>query len=283
VEKTPELRIVSANGEDLAVWEWPGDGPPFVLAHATGFHGRCWDEIVRMFPERRCLAIDKRGHGRSSKPEPPYHWRLFGRDLAAVMEHFGVNAAIGIGHSSGGHTTVQAAALRPETYRALLLIDPTIFREKYYGTAAPDASGTLRRRNEWESAEEMFERFESRPPFAGWRKQILRDYCEYGLLPKNGKFVLACPPAVEASIYHESKRRESNIYPEIASVSVPVVVMRADRERQPGVFELGASPTAPDLAAHFAKGRDVVLQGATHYIAMESPERVAEEIRRLAE
>jgi pimeloyl-ACP methyl ester carboxylesterase len=235
-----------------------------------------------MFPGRRCLAIDKRGHGRSSKPEPPYHWRLFGRDLAAVVEHFDVCDAIGIGHSSGGHTTVQAAALRPETYRALLLIDPTIFREEYYGTEAPDASGTLRRRNEWESVDEMFERFKSRPPFAGWRPEILRDYCEYGLLPKDGKFVLACPPAVEASVYGESKTQASNIYAEVAKVSVPVVVMRAERERQPGVFELGASPTAPDLASRFANGQDVVLQGATHYIAMESPERVAEEIERLA-
>ena len=282
VNRTPELRIVSANGEDLAVWEWAGAGPPFVFAHATGFHGRCWDAIIRMFPERHCLAIDKRGHGRSSKPEPPYHWRAFGRDLAAVAKHFGVRDAIGIGHSSGGHTMVQAAALRPETYRALLLVDPTIFPEEYYGTPAPDASFTLRRRNVWVSAEEMFERFKARPPFAGWRPEILRDYCEYGVLSRDGKFVLACPPKVEASIYLNSKEAASNIYAEVGMVRHPVVVMRAGRERRPGVFDLSASPTAPDLASRFANGQDVVLEGATHYIAMEAPERVAEEIGKLA-
>jgi lipase len=281
VNRTPELHVVRANGEELAVWEWAGEGPPLLFTHATGFHGRCWDYIVRMFPGRHCLAVDKRGHGRSSKPEPPYHWRWFGQDLVAVAEHFHVRDAIGIGHSSGGHTTVQAAALRPRTYRALLLVDPTIFPEEYYGTEPPDASFMLRRKNEWESPEAMFERFHARPPFAAWRPEILRDYCEFGLLPADGKFVLACPPRVEASIYHNSKEPASNIYAEVAMVRHPVTVMRAERERKPGVFDLSASPTAPDLASRFADGREVVLQDASHYIAMESPDRVAEEIRKL--
>jgi pimeloyl-ACP methyl ester carboxylesterase len=282
VERTPELQHIGDPGKELAVWEWPGEDPPFLFAHATGFHGRCWDQIIRLFPERRCLALDARGHGRSSQPELPYHWRIFGRDMAAVAEHLDIRHAIGIGHSSGGHTTVQAAALRPHTYRALLLVDPTIFPPEYYGTEPPDASFTLRRRNEWASADEMFERFHTRAPFARWRPQILRDYCDFGLLPRNGAFVLACPPAVEASIYLMSKDTQSNIYPEIAKLQRPVVVMRAGRERKPGVFDLAASPTAPDLASRFAHGRDLVLPDGTHYIPMEEPDLVAAEIRRLA-
>jgi pimeloyl-ACP methyl ester carboxylesterase len=132
------------------------------------------------------------------------------------------------------------------------------------------------------SAEEMFERFKARPPFAGWRPEILRDYCEYGVLSRDGKFVLACPPKVEASIYLNSKEAASNIYAEVGMVRHPVVVMRAGRERRPGVFDLSASPTAPDLASRFANGREVLLADASHYIAMEAPERVAEEIGKLA-
>jgi pimeloyl-ACP methyl ester carboxylesterase len=235
-----------------------------------------------MFPERHCLAVDARGHGRSSKPDPPCHWRIFGRDLAAVAEHWDVRDALGIGHSMGGHTTVQAAALRPHTYRALLLVDPTIFPLEYYGTEPPDASFTLRRRNNWASPDEMFERFKARPPFARWRPEILRDYCNFGVLPRDGEFVLACPPAVEASIYLNSKEPGSNIYAEVAQLPHPVVVMRAGRERQPGIFDLAASPTAADLASRFARGREVLLPEASHYIAMEEPEMVADEIRKLA-
>jgi lipase len=281
VERTPELNMIRSEDQELAVWDWPGDGPPILFAHATGFHGRCWDHIAAMFPERRCLAIDARGHGRSSKPEPPYHWRAFGRDLARVAEQFDIRGATGVGHSMGGHISVQAAALRPETYRALLLVDPTIFPRDFYGMAPPDASFTLRRRNKWTSPDEMFERFRDRAPFAQWRPEILRDYCEYGLLPRNGEFVLACPPAAEASIYENSKEPGSNIYAEIAMVQQPVVVMRAGKTRDVAIFDLSASPTAPDLASHFRRGREIVLPDASHYIAMESPERVADEIRTL--
>ena len=282
MDRIPELKFVGESGQELAVWEWPGEDPPFLLAHATGFHGRCWDRIIRMFPERHCLAVDARGHGRSSQPELPYHWRIFGRDMAAVAEHWDVRDAIGIGHSSGGHTTVQVAALRPHTYRALLLVDPTILPLEYYGTAAPDASFTLRRRNVWASPDEMFERFKARPPFARWRPEILRDYCDYGVLPRGGEFVLACPPAVEASIYLNSREPGSNIYAEVAQVRHPVVVMRAGRERQHGILDLAASPTAPDLASRFAHGREVLLAGASHFIPMEEPEMVAEEIGKMA-
>jgi hypothetical protein len=48
------------------------------------------------------------------------------------------------------------------------------------------------------------------------------------------------------------------------------------------VFELGASPTAPDLDSYFAKGTAVVMEDSSHFIAMEAPDRVAEEIARLA-
>jgi lipase len=277
----PHLNLISANHQQLAVWDWPGEDPPFLFAHATGFHGRCWDRIIQEFPGRHSMALDSRGHGRSSKPDPPCLWRDFGRDLAAVAEHLNVRNAIGIGHSMGGHMTAQAAALRPETYRALVLVDPTIFPLEYYGTDRPDAAFTLRRRAVWSSPGEMFERFRDRLPFARWQPGILRDYCDYGLLPHGTEYVLACPPAVEASIYWNSKTPESNIYPEIATIRQPVVVMRAGTLRPPGVFNISASPTAIDLAGKFACGRDTVLPDCSHYIAMERPDLVAEEIRGL--
>ena len=273
--------MLHSAGIEVAVWEWPGGDPPLLFAHATGFHGRCWDHIIRMLPERRCLAIDARGHGRSSKPAPPYAWRTFGPDLVQVAAALGVRDAIGIGHSMGGHVTVQACAVRPETYAALLLVDPTIFPRDYYGGPVPDVSSTLRRRNRYQSADEMFERFHSRAPFKRWQPEILRDYCDYGLLPNGDGYVLACPPQVEASIYEHSKETAADIYTEIAMVRQPVTVMRAARTRQPYAFDLSASPTSPDLAAHFASNREVVLENATHYIAMEEPDLVAAEIRTL--
>jgi pimeloyl-ACP methyl ester carboxylesterase len=183
----------------------------------------------------------------------------------------------------GGHTTVQCAALRPETYRALVLVDPTIFPEDLYGSPLPDVSFTLRRKNSWTGPDEMFERFKGRGPFAHWRPEILRDYCDYGVLPDGDHYVLACPPPIEASIYEHSRDRESNVYPDIAAIRHPAVVLRAARTRQPDRFDLSASPTAPDLASRFAHGRERVLVDASHFIPMEHPEVVVEEIRAMAQ
>jgi pimeloyl-ACP methyl ester carboxylesterase len=280
--REPQLKTLRSRGTELAVWEWPGEDPPLLFAHATGFHGRCWDQIIRQLPEsRRCLAIDARGHGRSAKPEQPYLWRHFGRDLVLTASLFEVEGAIGIGHSMGGHITVQCAAIRPDTYSTLLLLDPTIFPRDYYGGPAPDAAFTRRRRNQFASPDEMFNRFRDRPPFQNWRPEILRDYCDYGVLPDGDGYILACPPEVEASIYENSRTESSNIYPEIAQVRQPVTIIRAGKSRMQDVFDLSASPTAPDLVTHFANASEIVLPDASHYIAMEEPDLVISEIRKL--
>src|SRR5205823_3346713 len=153
----PSLSNLTVNGLELALWDWPGDGPPLLFAHATGFHGRCWDQVIRSLPGRRAIAVDLRGHGRSAKPAPPYRWRDFGHDLVEVARQLDLTGAVGVGHSMGGHSIALAAALLPRAFSALLLLDPTIFTPEYYGQPTRhDASFVLKRRNRWASPGEMF-------------------------------------------------------------------------------------------------------------------------------
>jgi pimeloyl-ACP methyl ester carboxylesterase len=280
-KENPKLRIIDVGGLDLALWEWPGADPPLVFTHATGFHGRLWDYIIRRLPGRRCLAAEARGHGRSARSDPPYRWRCLGRDLAGIVHSLGVRGAFGIGHSMGGHSTALAAALEPGAFAAMLLIDPSIFPASRYGGPPIDFAFTLRRKNVWSSPGEMIERFRDRPPFVTWLPEILRDYCQFGLRPNGDHLALACPPAAEASIYEEAIAPQSNIYAEVAQVTAPVTILRAGIARKPGQLDVAASPTAADLATRFARGRDVVLEGASHFIPMEFPDRVIEEVRNM--
>ncbi len=275
----PILKMLRVNDLDLAVWDWPGDGPPILFTHATGFHGRCWDEVIRQLPGRRAIAVDLRGHGRSAKPDPPYRWRDFGADVAEIARQLELSGAIGAGHSMGGHALIFASALRPEAFASLLLVDPVVLPAALYGQPSRDDSSYIRkRRNEWSSPEEMIERFRSRPPFEQWHPAVLRDYCEFGLLPQNGRFVLACPPDVEASIYGASNDAASSPYDLLPKIEQPVTVMRSGIPWNLEKFDLGASPCAPDLAGHFRHGRDVLLEGRNHYIPMEAPGIVAAEL-----
>ncbi len=102
---------LTVRGVELAYFEWgqPDTGPPILLVHATGFHARCWDGVNRTLGgDRHVIAVDLRGHGRSSK-RGPYEWREFGADMAAFVDALDLVGVIGVGHSMGGHSVTQAA------------------------------------------------------------------------------------------------------------------------------------------------------------------------------
>lgn len=273
----PSLIPIAANGVNLALWEWAGAGVPLFFVHATGFHARCWDAVIEHFPDRRCFALDLRGHGRSDKPAPPDDWRVMGEDVAAVARALGLAQAIGIGHSMGGHAVALAAALIPDAFARLVLIDPVVLPPERYTEARAGEHFAARRRDRWPSPDAMIARFADRSPFNTWDARVLRDYCTYGLLPATDgdDFVLACPPAFEGACYQTGAAVGSNIYPEIARVAQPTLVVRAlaGKREEGGAFV--GSPTAPDLAARFTQGRDIADREHTHFLPMESPARTA--------
>src|ERR1700730_8210003 len=64
--RMPVEHRFAVNGIEIALWEWPGQDPAVFFCHATGFHGRCWDQTIAALPGRHCYASDARGPGRRS-------------------------------------------------------------------------------------------------------------------------------------------------------------------------------------------------------------------------
>ncbi len=272
------------NGVEIVYFEQTGEGPPVFLAHATGFHARCWAQVVAGLPGRHVYAIDFRGHGRSEKTKPPYPWVDFGDDLAALADHLELGDAIAVGHSKGGAAVVMAEHKRPGTFQSMLLVDPVIMEPSVYNKR-PNGGGdhfAARRRNEWASAEEMIERFKDRPPFSMWKPAVLDDYCRHGLLPNpdGDGMVLACPPAVEAAVYQGSAA--SSPHAGVESFQGRVRVLRAKQREPDKPADMSASPTWPGLADAFADGEDVPLPQHSHFIPMEAPELVSAHIIELS-
>lgn len=281
----PAEKTFQAKAARIAYVEWgQQDQPPVFLVHATGFHARCWDQTVSALGSGyRVIAVDTRGHGRSEKTGPINDWAEPARDLAELVEHLGLKNAVGAGHSMGGHLLVQVAAAHPGAFKRLVLIDPVMMAPEMYanpGLMAPSAGAVhpvARRRNTWGSWQEMFDAFKGRHPYSLWRPEVLEDYCRHGLVrAASGQgFELACPPAIEASIYMASTGR--NIYALARRVEVPVTVLRA-KPRTPGPRDLtdfAASPTWEGVAGVFQNGRDVPLPHLTHFIPMQEPELTA--------
>lgn len=271
---------------ELAVHEWPGSGDPVLLLHATGFHSRCWNQVVARLPGQRVLAVDLRFHGRSGGIGD-VSWQVLTDDIVVLVERLDLNGVIGVGHSIGGYLIAGAAARLGSRFRRLILIDPVITAPETYAEARQYAADlqasdhpVSRRKNRWQDAEEMFERFRDRQPFDSWQPDVLRDYCDYALHPPSeGAYrVLACDPLNEASVYL-SQAYSDAILADLPKIRVPVDLLRA-RFEGTLPMDLSGSPTWPELARHLPDCTEYYLPQMSHFIPMEDPELVAKLIRR---
>lgn len=131
---------------------WPGEpgATPLVLAHGFGVDLTMWDwQLEPLSWRRRLILWDARGHGQSAAPaeDEAYSMSLFASDLAAVLDHAGIERAVIGGMSFGGMIALQFAVEHPERTRALLLSDSTPRGASAAAPAtapAPEAHGVRR-------------------------------------------------------------------------------------------------------------------------------------------
>jgi pimeloyl-ACP methyl ester carboxylesterase len=275
----PVTRFYPANGIDLAVHEWASDGAgaPLVFAHATGFHGRVFDTIIRAFPDHPTYAIDLRGHGQSHAA-PISDWRMVASDVAEFLAQANINDAVGIGHSMGAHTLLQVAADQPGRFAKLVLFDPVILAPEFYARGEPlytadNPHPAIRRKRDFASPEAMIERFRDRDPYNLFDPRVFADYCHFGLAPAlSGEGMeLACPPEVEASVY-ASSRSNGAVLTAARRVDIPVLVVRA---KATSLTDFKSSPTWPELANILPQGTDLHRPDMTHFHPFEDPDDAA--------
>lgn len=285
ISRHPKTYPVELDGVTLQVNEWPGNSDPVLLLHATGFHSRCWDSIARQLPDVHIYAVDARFHGGSDNHGQP-NWHLMADDIEQLLQQLDLQRVVAVGHSMGGYIAALLAARQPQRFRQLLLIDPVIFPPEVYAEkfasktwTDPAGSPVSRRKNSWRDAEEMYQRFKHRAPFDTWQDQVLRDYCDYALreAADESSLQLACDPLHEAAMYLNHQGYEV-IFELLPKITMPVTVMRARRDPD-DVFNMAVSPTWPELASTLPQGRDMYLPHLSHFIPMEDPALVANEIR----
>ena len=281
--ETPQEFSVQGDGVELFGYRWDGSKSPLIFVHGTSFHARCWDQVIRYLPDHEIIAFDLRGHGRADTPvignlHSLYTGHNIASDLQIALENLNIMNAIGIGHSMGGHAVVTAQSKNANLFSALLLIDPVISTNEISKQQGNMFNFVRKRRNEWSSPGEMIEKFAQRFPHSQWEPKVLEDYVQYGLLPNlsSDGFHLACPPLVEAAIYESG---DPDLRNEASLVQIPVHIMRAklrDLNNPDEIF--GFSPTAPDSVNWFPNATELYLPDANHFMPMEHPAFVADEI-----
>lgn len=225
-------RLPSTDGVKLAVHDLGGEGPPLVMAHATGFCGPVLAPLAAHLTSRfHCWAFDERGHGDTEWPQGlDWNWASFADDVLAVVDGLGLERPYGFGHSCGGAAVLDAEARRPGTFAALWCYEPIVWPEVTDELAAsrrPLITGALKRRDRFPSRSEAYDTFASKPPLESFDAQALRAYVECGFGPDTEGVRLKCPPFVEAAIYRQGLVHDG--FSRLAQVRCPVTIARGER------------------------------------------------------
>jgi non-heme chloroperoxidase len=105
--------VETKDGTQIFYRDWGAkDAQPIVFHHGWPLSADDWDPQMLFFHSRgyRVVALDRRGHGRSSQTATGHDMDHYASDAAAVTEHLDLRNAIHIGHSTGGGEVVRYVA-----------------------------------------------------------------------------------------------------------------------------------------------------------------------------
>jgi pimeloyl-ACP methyl ester carboxylesterase len=282
VTTRPTTHSFDANGVRLVVHDWGGAGAPVLLAHPTGFHGLVWEPVARRLVAagRRVWSFDFRGHGDSDAPESDYSWHGFGDDALAVTGHLGLRgdpSLVACGHSKGGAALILGEQKAAGTFGRIWAYEPIILPSMEPLPPRDDflARAARKRRDAWESTDEAFAAYASKPPLDVMTPQSLRAYVEYGLRDRgDGVLELKCRPEVEALVYTMGPNHGA--FARLAEVASDVLVVCGETTRSVDPA-LGAQ-----IADRLPRGRLEVLAGLGHFGPQQDPDACVASILRFA-
>ncbi len=273
----PRSRFIEVDGVKLHIADWGGAGPDLLLVHANGFLGRVYREFIRHLEDAyRVYTLDLRGQGDSDKPAlRDTHWQDMARDVAAVIAELRLQDFYGLGHSSGAALLAGYAAEHKGRVKGLTLLEPVTFPPELRPaspTNRPLVEQTLRRREVWDSRQQVFDAYRTKAAFAGWQEAVLWDYVNHGTarLP-DGRIRLKCPVRVEAHVFAQAPL--ADLYAPLSRVDCPTLVIRG-AQTDPPLFAI-----AECAARRIPRARLVTVPGTSHFLPMERPDEVARIVR----
>ena len=277
---------------EVSYLDGAADAPQLHFAHATGFNAETYRGLLTPLQGRfRVAACDQRGHGFTTlpaEPGPEADWHNFGKDLARILDTLDPHApAVLAGHSMGAITSLLVAANHPDRVRGLVLIEPVLVprfsrligrARGLLGQKPPPGTNlaemAAKRRAIFPSFEMALSSYRGRGAFKTWPEGVVADYLRGGLIPTgNGtEMRLACDPLWESAVFQHAPPGIARL---VAQVRCPLTLVYA---------EVSNTTRGPQVAMIKRLKRDariVQVPGTSHFLPMERPDVVQDEIARM--
>lgn len=250
-----------------------------VFAHANGYPPDAYTPLLNtLTPHFNVVTPLARPLWPNSDWRELKNWSLLTDDLLDYVTKQAKLPIIGVGHSLGGVCLLDAALQKPELFRALVLIDPVIFRRRFLwlwetvktlgvgDRLHPLISGTLRRRRVFANTEEMFTRYRRAPVFSRVSDEGLRAYVESLARPReDGQVELSFSPEWEAAIYRNGPL---NLWPRLPTLKVPTLIIYAAQS------DSFTAPVIKRMQKSFPQIQLHCIEESTHLVPMEKPAEV---------
>lgn len=179
------------------------------FSHANGFPGSSYNHLFSLLPEYKINYVEKMGHG-----DYPLNNNLnnYAEELIQDIEKSHDRPIIGMGHSAGAIVTLIAAALRPDLFQHVILLDPVLFsKRKRYALKLARKMGLIdkitpaaraaKRKAHFESREAAKDYFSTKALFKRFHPNCFNDYIQYGLIDSSVGVELAISADIEADIF----------------------------------------------------------------------------------
>ncbi|MBQ1542846.1 MAG: alpha/beta hydrolase [Caulobacteraceae bacterium] len=263
---------VAADGARLFVREW-GRGRPIVFVASAMLPSDMWTSQMLALSGRgfRCIAFDRRGHGRSSDTGGGYDYDTLADDLAAVMEARDARDAVLVSHSFGGGEVARYLSRHGDAaVGGVVLVAPTtpfLLRtaDNPHGVPA-EAFEALRQAMAADFPKWMDDNEEAfvTPETSAGRRRWIKDLMQR--------------TSLQAVIEMNRVMTRTDFRPELRAIRRPVLVVHGTRDASAPI-DLTGRPTA----ALIPDARLEVYDEAPHGLFMTHAARLNEDLRRFAE
>jgi pimeloyl-ACP methyl ester carboxylesterase len=104
-----------------------------MLLHGGLMHGGMFAPVMDLYAaNHQVITVDLQGHGRTADIDRPLDLAAMGRDIAALIEHLGLDRPDLMGYSLGGGVAFNTAVQRPELIRKLVTVSAHMWRSAIY-------------------------------------------------------------------------------------------------------------------------------------------------------